>query len=128
GFGSAIVCIRSAFIDRFPPRIAGFGSIDKSNASWNYRPSYKSFEPGHMNAPALLQLQESVQQKRQKGLENIYVHNTALTKQLHEALLDLPFEVIGKEDSENRLHILVFKAARDIADALTAEGFAFTWR
>ncbi len=128
GFGSAITCIRSAFIERFPPRIAGFGSIDKSDTSWNYRPSYKSFEPGHMNAPALLQLQESVQQKLENGLENIYVHNTALTKQLHEALLNLPFEVIGKEDAENRLHILVFKASKDIADALVDEGFALTWR
>lgn len=128
GFGSAILCIKNTFIEKYPPRIAGFGSLDKSAGQWQYRPSNKSFEPGHLNAPALLQLQEGIDDKLKTGLETIHSHNTALAQKLQERLLQLPIDIIGTDDFENRLHILVFKAGKSIADYLKERRFAITWR
>lgn len=128
GFGSAVVCFKNSFIENFPPRTAGFGSMDKSADRWFYRPSNKSFEPGHMNAPALIQLQEGINYKLKAGIDHIHTHNTVLMQQLQEELLKLPVEIIGANDFENRLHILIFKAGKSIADALQQDGFAVTWR
>lgn len=128
GHGSAVGCIRKSFIEKYPPGIAGYGSIDHTKTQWDYRPSNKSFEPGHLNPPGLLQLAEGINHKLKVGLDSIYTHNTALVERLHKGLLNLPFEVVGKEDFHNRLHILVFKAEEKVAEELQNAGFVITWR
>ncbi len=128
GFGSAILCIKEPFIDRFPPRTAGYGSLDKHGLQSEYRPSNKSFEPGHMNAPALLQLNDGMLHKLKIGLEAINKHNAELMRKLQNSMMELPYPVIGGEDLKNRLHIFCFKAEKAVAEYLKKEGFALTWR
>ena len=128
GFGSAVLCIKKHFIDQFPPRIAGYGSMDKTDGRWQYRPSYKSFEPGHLNPPALLQLHEGIREKLERGLEAIYSHNNRLVRRLHDKIATLPFEIVGNGDLTNRLHILVFKAPETVAAWLKQNGCEVTWR
>ncbi len=129
GPGSATLLIKKDFIEKYPPAIAGFGSLDKSDGKdWKYTPSNLSFEPGHLNPTGLLQLHEGIKQKLRMGLEEISQHNSKLIKQLHDGLLKTSFDIIGKEDLENRLHILIFKASQQVADRLQDAGFSITWR
>ena len=129
GYGSAILCIKDTFIEKYPPGIAGFGSMDRTDdEEWKYRPSNKSFEPGHLNAAPLLQLSKSIEHKLDTGLESIHTHNTALIQRLHNGILDLPFKIKGAKDFQNRLHILIFEAEKTVAEALQEKGFAITWR
>src|SRR5699024_1046490 len=128
GYGSAVLCVRKSLIEEYPPHIAGFGSLDQSNGGWNYEPSNKSFEPGHMNPVPLLQLAEGIRHKVETGLAHIDEHNTELIKRLHNGLLDLPFKVLGENDLQNCLHILIFEAGEEVANKLKEANFAITWR
>lgn len=128
GFGSAILCVKKEFIEKYPPGVAGFGSIDHSDPDWAYHPSFKSFEPGHLSAAPLLQLEEGIKQKLEDGLESIDRHNSSLIKQLHDGLRALPYPIIGEGDLEHRLHILIFEAAKEVGEALQQRNISVTWR
>lgn len=129
GMGSAILCTKKDFLEKYPPEIAGFGSLDQSDDKhWKYSPSNRSFEPGHMNATGLLQLHQGIRQKIKIGVAQIAQHNTDLIHDLHAGLLSSPFEIIGENDLENRLHILIFKAPKNSAEDLQKAGFVLTWR
>lgn len=128
GFGSAVLCVKEDFIKQFPPVIGGFGSMKHDTGEWNYAPSIKSFEPGHLNAPGLLQLEMAIDQKLQIGMENIVAHNRQLIKQLRDGFCKLPFKVSGGLETDERLAILCFEAGQDVYEDLTQKGFALTWR
>ncbi len=129
GMGSATLCFKQSFLKKYPPGIAGFGSLDKSDgAHWKYTPSNQSYEPGHMNPTGLLQLHEGIKQKLKDGMDKIYRHNSTLIQQLHHGIANSSFEVIGEGDLDNRLHILIFKADKAVADRLVNAGFSITWR
>lgn len=128
GFGSAVLCIKEDFIQRFPPVIAGFGSMKHVTDEWNYVPSVKSFEPGHLNAPGLLQLEKAIDRKLKEGMANIEAHDQKLITRLQEGFGELPLKVRGGLETTERMAILCFEADEKMYDCLTQKGFALTWR
>lgn len=128
GFGSAVLCIKEDFLKRFPPAFAGYGSMKMSPDSWEYEPSIKSFEPGHLNASGLLQLEKAIDEKLAMGLDKIEQHNQKLIKKLLDGLTPLPFKIKGCKKLEERLSIVCFEADEALYNHLTQLGFAFTWR
>ncbi|MGH2643798.1 MAG: aminotransferase class V-fold PLP-dependent enzyme [Chitinophagaceae bacterium] len=128
GFGSAVLCIKEGFFKKFPPAFAGYGSMKISPDNWEYTPSFKSFEPGHMNASGLLQLEKAIDEKLVMGLENIEQHNQVLIKKLLDGLTPLPYKIKGCKKMEERLSIVCFEADETLYNYLTGQGFTFTWR
>lgn len=128
GFGSAILCIKEDFLKKFPPVFAGYGSMKMSPDHWEYEPSIKSFEPGHMNASGLLQLEKAIDEKLEIGLDKIEQHNQTLIKKLLDGLTPLPYKIKGCKKLEERLSIVCFEADETLYNYLTGKGFAFTWR
>lgn len=128
GFGSAVLCIKEDFLKKFPPAFAGYGSMNISPDGWEYEPSIKSFEPGHMNASGLLQLEKAIDEKLAMGLDGIEQHNQKLIKKLLDGLSPLPYKIKGCKKLEERLSIVCFAADEALYSHLTQLGFAFTWR
>lgn len=128
GFGSAVLCIKEDFLKKFPPVFAGYASMQISPDSWEYNPSIKSFEPGHLNASGLLQLEKAIDEKLEIGLDKIEQHNQKLIKKLLDGLSALPFKIKGCKKLEERLSIVCFEAEEALYNHLTQLGFAFTWR
>jgi selenocysteine lyase/cysteine desulfurase len=125
GFGSAVLCIKKEFIDQFPPCIAGYGSLDDDG---NYTPSVKSFEPGHLNATGLLQLEKAVDQKLEHGLADIEKHNMALLQKLIDDFAEVSFSIRGSSSLNDRLTMVCFEADEDVFDYLINKNFSLTWR
>lgn len=128
GVGSAVLCIKESFMQRFVPRSAGFGSMDHSERGWSYHPSLASYEPGHLNAPGLLQLQAAVVQRLKAGVAAVARHDYALVKRLASAMADTPFKVCGGNGAENIATILCFEAEQEVHEYLLHSGVATTWR
>lgn len=118
GTGSAVLLIKESFMERFPPRFGGFGSMKHSNQDWSYFPSILSYEPGHLNASGLLQLQQSVKQRLQQTVSGVEKHNRGLIKRLASALSDTPFDPLGGNTAQDLSTILCFKAGESIFDRL----------
>lgn len=118
GTGSAVMLIKESFMERFPPRFGGFGSMKHSDQEWHYFPSILSYEPGHLNASGLLQLQQSMKQRLQQTVSAVEKHNRGLIKRLVSALSDTPFEPLGGNTAKDLSTILCFKASQSIFDRL----------
>jgi selenocysteine lyase/cysteine desulfurase len=128
GLGSAVMCIKDSFMQEFPPHIAGFGSLDHSDENWNYQPSMASYQPGHLNAPGLLQLEKAIEKRLSDGIANIEEHNQSLIKKLASGLEDTSFKIIGGKDISDLSTILCFKAEQAVHDWLKEKNISVTYR
>jgi selenocysteine lyase/cysteine desulfurase len=122
------MCIKNSFMQEFPPRIAGFGSMNHSDESWNYQPSMASYQPGHLNALGLLQLEEAVEKRISDGIVNIEKHNQSLIKKLASGLEDTSFKIIGGKDISDLSTILCFEAEQAVHDWLEEKNISVTYR
>lgn len=128
GPGSAVLAFKTSFFQRFIPRFAGFGSIDKTSKTWSYTPSFASYEGGHLNPLGLLQLEKAIEQRLEMGVKKVEAHNKALIKRLREGLRNTSFKVRGGNDMQHLSIILTFEADEYIHGYLQEHGFAVTWR
>ena len=128
GPGSAILAIKESFMRKYPPRSAGFGSMTIAASGWNYKPSVKSYEPGHLNPLGLLQLEKGVDQRLKKGIAAVEKHNKALLNRLNLGLQKTSYEVCGGYGAEKLSTILCIGASQKVYDELSRNRFAVTWR
>jgi selenocysteine lyase/cysteine desulfurase len=128
GYGSAILLAKEEFIARFPPRFAGFGSMDISAEGWTYTPSITSFEPGHLNIPGLLQLEQAIEHRQLDGIRTVQHHNAQLLDKLATGLLDTSFRASGGHRRKDLATLLCFEADKPVHDYLVQKGFVLTWR
>lgn len=128
GYGSAVLCLKEKFMDRFPPKVGGFASMKHSPDGWSYEPSVRSYEPGHLNILGLLQLEHAVDQRLLDGIDAVEKHNTVLLEMLVKGIGETRFKIRGGTETKNRTTILCFEAEKEVYDQLTEEGFSFTWR
>lgn len=128
GMGSAVMCIKEEFMQRFSPRIAGFGSMLHSEEGWTYTPSLKSYEPGHLNPIGLIQLQQAVEERLKRGVLNVEQHNLSNLKYLSEQLSSTSFKATGAHELSNLSTILCFDADKIISDKLEEHDIIVTWR
>lgn len=128
GHGSAVLCAKDSFIQRFPPRFAGFGSMNHTAEGWSYEPGVSSYEPGHLNVLGLLQLERAVEQRLLDGVPAVEKHNKALLRQLAHGLEGTPFKIRGGAGAGNLSTMLCFEAGKTVHDRLTKQSFSTTWR
>lgn len=128
GYGSAILCVKESFIERFPPRIAGFASMNHTQKGWAYQPSVLSYEPGHLNVLGLLQLEQALDQRLLDGIESVEKHNLSLLRLLAKRLAETAFKVCGGQDMKSRSTILCFEADKSVYEQLIQQNFSLTWR
>lgn len=128
GMGSAVLAIKKEFLEKYPPRIAGFGSVMQTPEGWTYNPSIISYEPGHLNPLGLLQLFEGVKHHLKMGVPTIQKHNYALIKRLGEGLKKTNFKVKGGNEAKQLSTLLVFEAPQEVHEYLVKNKVVTTWR
>jgi selenocysteine lyase/cysteine desulfurase len=128
GFGTGVMYAAPGFMEQYRPVVGGHGSYMMQNNSWQYVPSVRSYEPGHLNLHGLLVLEQAIKEKQSIGISAIETHGMNLTRLLLERLEGLPFRVFGDFTTEHRCPIVVVKAEDGMAEALLAAGIVVTSR
>jgi selenocysteine lyase/cysteine desulfurase len=128
GYGAAVLGVKEAFLQRFPPRFAGFGSMTHTPGGWEYAPSVTSYEPGHLNILGLLQLEQAVDQRMLDGVASVEKHNRILLRRLASGLESTSIRVCGGTGAEKLATMLCFEADKALCEYLTNKGFSLTWR
>jgi len=128
GLGSGVMAVKDAFMQKFPPRIAGFGSMEHADDGWSYQHSAASYQPGHLNPLGLLQLEKAVEKRLSDGVTSVQKHNQSLVKKLASGLRNSSFKIIGGNDLNNLSTILCFEADETVHDWLEKQGISVTHR
>jgi len=127
GYGSAVLYLEESFINRFPPKFAGFGSMTLTPEGWSYAPSARSFEPGHFSVEGLLRLEVAVTERLAAGQSTVMQHDLALTGRLAAGLEKTSFSIRGGV-SGSRAAILSFDASEEVAKYLATKNIVVTFR
>lgn len=126
GSGSAVMAIRKSFLDRYPARFAGFGSMSHDGDEWRYSPSNLSYEGGHLNAFGLLHLQKAVEQRMTETVAAVQNHNSRLIDRLIARLDGTRFGVpLNREEIST---MVCFEARKDIFELLQQKNISVTYR
>ncbi len=128
GFGTGVLSIKSSFLQRYLPVVAGNNSYRMIDGLMQYRPSILSYEPGHPNMFGLTVLRAAIQHKMEMGVENITRHNAALMDMLLKGLHNLPVNPVGKLTMENRAAFVLLKDENGLGDWLKQHGIIVTQR
>ncbi len=105
GFGTGIMCIKQATLNKYIPKTGGFHSYQLLEGQWKYKPSIKSYEPGHQNMSGLEILKDAIEFKMEVGMRNIANHNLNLLNRLIDKIEDTPCKLIGPYNNNNRCNI-----------------------
>ncbi len=128
GFGTGILYMHPAFMEKYPPVIAGAYSNAYVLNPVAFNAGIGSYEPGSLNMFGLTILQQAIAEKNRIGLQYIVQHNTACTEQLLAGLAALPVQLIGTADTRNRSSIVVIEDRLGLHAHLAANGIATTRR
>lgn len=122
GFGTGIMCIKQETMKTYPPKIGGFNSYKYLEEQWEYLPSINSYEPGHLNMPGLVVLDDAINFKLELGINNIAEHNKNLMKKMLKAMDSSSIDLSGPGDNENRCNIIGIKGDAQLAKYLVNKG------
>jgi len=130
GFGTGLVYMNAAFLDRYPPKVSGNGS---RTFSWNdegytYVPGITNYEPGSLDMFSVTIMEQSIKEKMQKGIGQIAAHNRVLTGVLLEGLAAMPVQITGPPDMQNRSAIVVIQEEAGLHGLLTQHNIITTLR
>lgn len=128
GFGSGIMYMSDAFLEKYPPVIGSINNVQKENKGWKFLPSVKCYELGHLNMVELNVLRKAIVQKNEIGLENIVRHNAGLMQRLLEGIVKLPVSVIGEANMNNRSSILLLHEQAGLGSWLKQNNIIVTHR
>jgi len=128
GFGTGILFMNDAFLEKYTPKIGGHNSHIFQNNQLSYKPSLRSYEPGHLNMFGLNILQAAITEKTAVGIENIAEHNHKLTQFLIDGIRDVPITLIGPPDMENRSSIVFLKDENGLGTHLKENNIVVTPR
>lgn len=128
GFGAAVMAVSDRFMKRFPPKGAGFGSVTQDESGWTYTPSISGYEPGHLAAATLLQLEESLKTRLKMGVKSVREHNLKLLKRIASRLEETQFSAMGGPEGGHLLTLLCFTAPKAVHEHLVNHQIVSTWR
>lgn len=128
GFGTGILYMDDAFLEKYPPVIAGAHSNAYAAYTGETAMGIGGYEPGGMNMFGLTILQKAISLKLERGLEAIGRHNAALTTLLLDGLRTLPVQLVGSADGKNRSSIVVIVQEDGLAEHLAAHNIVTTVR
>lgn len=128
GFGTGIMYMSDHFLEMYPPVVGGHNSYSTAGGLWQYVPSVRSYEPGHLNIHGLMVMEAAIKQKLALGIETIHKHNMALTERLLNGIEDMDLELLGPASLENRCSIVILKAGTDLHKYLADNDIVVTGR
>lgn len=128
GFGTGMLLARRDFLERFPPKIRGNNSRMLVNNDWNDDTAIIGYEPGHLNIPGLILLQQALEDKLHTGIDRIHKNNMDLTRRFIESLSNRATPIAGPESIDQRSSIVLIKGGESLFDYLTREGFVVSLR
>lgn len=128
GFGSGIMCARRDFLELYQPRIRGNNSRMIMGEKWEDDATIVGYEPGHLNVPGLILLQQSLEEKLHTGMDRIFKHNMSLTERFIHSLAQPEKLLVGPESTDNRSSIVSLKGGNELFDYLTREGYVLSFR
>lgn len=111
GFGTGLMYMDPAFIERYPPRICGNAgrSFHWDTGRLIHEPAITDYEPGSLDMFGLTLMNRAVEEKLQAGLQQIEAHNSALTVQLLDQLAALPVQLLGPATMKQRASIVCIR-------------------
>ena len=128
GFGSAFLCIRQAFLDKHPAKVAGYGSYVMKNGDFVYEPSILSYEGGHLNCSGLNILEASINQKNELGNKNLIHKGNALLESLIKGLDEIRYPILGESNLWHRAGIVCIPGDQESYEELRNKGVILTFR
>lgn len=111
GFGTGLMYMHPAFIERYPPRVSGNAgrSFHWDAGRLIHKPAITDYEPGSLDMFGLTVMNRAVEEKLQTGLSQIEAHNRALTIQLLDQLAALPVQLLGPATMDQRASIVCIR-------------------
>lgn len=128
GLGSAVMFLKDEFMQKYTPRLAGFGSMNHTETGWEYIASSKSYQPGHLNPLGIIQLGEAVADRLKQGVGQVQTKNESLVQHLISQLKENKWNVIGNNQVESLSTIVCVEAEQEVHQKFVAEKIVTTWR
>lgn len=128
GFGTGVMYMSDEFLEACPPRVAGNNSYEMIAGKMQYRPSVRSYEPGHPNMYGFAILQAAITHKLQVRLSHIAAHNTALTQLLLNNIRGLNVTLIGEDAVNNRAAMVFLKDSGGLHQFIKDNGITVSGR
>ncbi len=122
GFGNGFMYINTEFLSKFKPKVAGFNSMFFTKDGFEYRPSMKSFEPGHHDHNAFNRLHFAVKRMKEIGMSAIQARVVELMDTLIEKLNQNKIEIVGNYPAEHRSAIVAIKSRDGLFKHLLSKG------
>jgi cysteine desulfurase/selenocysteine lyase len=121
GFGNGFLYVNEDMLNTYPPKSAGYNSFIWEDSIAVYRPSIRSYEPGHQDHVAFHRLGFALQTIKEIGQDFIYLRITELMDYLIEQLEQAQIPIVGDFYDENRLGILVIESKKGLFHHLTSK-------
>ena len=128
GFGTGILYMSDSFLAAHKPAINGNNGLMMIAGGWEYSPVILSYEPGHPNIYGQIVLEAAINQKLQKGMDNIAAHNMQLTTLLLEGLQSTRVTLLGPPDTQHRASIVLLKDENNLSGWLKENNIVVTHR
>jgi cysteine desulfurase / selenocysteine lyase len=101
GPGSAVLVLRQNILEKYPPRIGGFGSYVPTESGFVYQASISSYEPGHVAISSLVVLEGVLNSRIAADVEQIEEHNLSLAQYFRAKLEDRNVFALGLGSNPN---------------------------
>ena len=121
GFGNGFLYINENTLNTYPPKSAGYNSFLWEDGIAVYRPSIRSYEPGHQDHVAFHRLGFALQTIKEIGQDFIFLRITELMDYLIERLEQAQIPIVGDFYDENRLGILVIRGKQGLLQHLVSK-------
>lgn len=128
GYGTGILCARKDFLSRYLPKIRGNNSRMLAGEKWTDDSNIIGYEPGHLNIPGLILLQQAIEDKLKTGTDRISAHNLGLTSRFIDELEKPDKILIGPVSMENRSSIVSLKGGELLFNHLRKRGYEVSFR
>lgn len=111
GFGTGVMYMSDEFLAAYTPKVGGNNSYGIIDGAMQYRPSVRSFEPGHPNMYGFTVMHAAMQHKLAMGVGIIEEHNSKLTQLLLDNIEGLPVSLIGDATTTDRASMVFLRDA-----------------
>ena len=128
GFANGVMCLKSELIDKYPPKIGGYGSCFFEGNEWIYRPSSRSYEPSAPNMATLSGLQNAMEEKLEIGVNQIREHNVGLLQYCISKLDERGVHYYGKGSEMGKRAFVVSPANDALFEKLKSNKIVCTYR
>lgn len=121
GFGNGFMYIKEGLIDEFTPRVGGFNSFLWDQAQPYYKPTIKSFEPGHLDHEAFARLMAAIKLHQSMGVAQLQQRVKDLMNYFLSKASERGIKVLGEFNESQRGSIAFVEGDMSVCKALLHE-------